>query len=243
MITIHIQTQVQVHTGRNLPTFWGLAKKSLKLDTKSWKVKHLRCTICPYVYRPTFIFLIIIIDYPKKQKLAAEETLPPSIPLVTHDQHSKSIVMNQDAIKLLSTITKPVAVLGICGPYRTGKSYFVSKVLGGDDFEVSHSNDPCTKGIWMSTSVLEFDDHVLIVLDTEGTGAAQASESSSREEVMSILILTTLLSSCLIYNTKGTIKESDVQEMRYEEYLYQDEFRISKKLMPRWKLSDVHEPH
>ena len=156
----------------------------------------------------------IHIEYPKKRKLS-EETHSQSIQLVTHDQESKSIVVNRDAIKLLSSIEKPVAVLGICGPYRTGKSYFLSQVLGGDDFKVSHSRDPCTKGIWMSTSVLEFDDHVLIVLDTEGIGAAQASENS-REEVMSILILVTLLSSCLVYNNKGgALTSSDVQQMRY----------------------------
>ncbi len=68
----------------------------------------------------------------------------------------------------------------------------------------------------MSTNVLEFDDHVLILLDTEGTDAAQESESSSREELMSYLILVTLLSSCLIYNTKGgAFNESDIQQMRY----------------------------
>ena len=146
----------------------------------------------------------------------AEETLPPSIELVTHDQHSKLIVVNPEAKKLLYAITKSVAVLSICGPYRTGKSYFLSRVLGGDDFEVTHSRDPCTKGIWMSTNVLEFDDHVLILLDTEGTDAAQESESSSREELMSYLILVTLLSSCLIYNTKGgAFNESDIQQMRY----------------------------
>ncbi len=165
-----------------------------------------------------FTAFFFVLDYPKQQKLA-EEKLDPSIPLVTHSQHSKSIIVNQEAMRLLRTIIKPVAVLGICGPYRTGKSYFLSQVLGGDDFTVSHSRDPCTRGIWMSTNVLEFDDHVLILLDTEGTDAAQESESSSREEVMSILILVTLLSSCLIYNTKGgAFKESDIQQMRYDIY-------------------------
>ena len=170
--------------------------------------------VCVFFY----CIFVCYIDYPKKRKLA-EESLDPSIPLITHDQQSKSIVVNETAIRLLRTITKPVAVLGICGPYRTGKSYFLSQVLGGDDFTVSHSRDPCTRGIWMSTNVLEFDDHVLILLDTEGTDAAQESESSSREEVMSILILVTLLSSCLIYNTKGgAFKESDIQQMRYDIY-------------------------
>ncbi len=166
--------------------------------------KRLPCIIYAQTYYISCA--IIIIDYPKKRKLA-EETLPPSVPLVAHGQQSKSIVVNPEAMRLLRTIAKPVAVLGICGPYKTGKSYFLSQVLGGDEFTVSHSRDPCTRGIWMSTNVLEFDDHILILLDTEGTDATQASES--------ILILVTLLSSCLIYNTKGTIIETDIQQMRY----------------------------
>ncbi len=68
----------------------------------------------------------------------------------------------------------------------------------------------------MSTSVLEFDDHILLLLDTEGTDAAQANDNSTREDVMSNLILVTLLSSCLIYNTKGgAFNESDIHQMRY----------------------------
>ena len=190
--------------------------------------KLFACIIYICMHRLTMCYNYI--DYPKKQKLA-EETCPPSIPLITRDQHSKSIVVNREAIKLLHTITKPVAVLGICGPYRTGKSYFLSRVLGGDDFTVTHSRDPCTRGIWMSTNVLEFDDHVLILLDTEGMGAAQASESSSREDVMGILVLIILLSSCLIYNTKGVIRESDIQQMRYKHnYTYANQVVIDLRI-------------
>ena len=185
--------------------------------------------VCVFFY----CIFVCYIDYPKKRKLA-EESLDPSIPLITHDQQSKLIVVNETAIRLLRTITKPVAVLGICGPYRTGKSYFLSQVLGGDDFKVSHSMDACTRGIWMSTNVLEFDDHVLILLNTEGIGAAQASESSSREDVMRILTLVTLLSSCLIYNTMmGAIKDTGIQQMRYTKllpYILCSNLSDSKKL-------------
>ncbi len=201
-----------------------------KLDPKKLELKptkhestggqsHIKPAV-PEGYTPLefvhYLYILILFSgYPKKLKLPGKK-FPSSIALITHDeQNVKSIKVDQEAIQLLSTIKKPVAVLSICGPYRTGKSYFLSQVLGGDGFEVSRSMGPCTRGIWMSTSVLEFDDHVLILLDTEGMGAAQASESSSREDVMGILILVTLLSSCLIYNTMGAIRETDVQQMRY----------------------------
>ena len=120
---------------------------------------------------------------------------------------------------MLRRIQKPVAVLGICGPYRSGKSYFGSRFMRSDDFSVSHGFDPCTKGIWMSTSILESEEFAILFLDTEGIGAAQASEASSNEEVMKYLIITALLCSYLIYNTKGAITQEHLYQMRYI-YIY-----------------------
>ena len=135
--------------------------------------------------------------------------------LVTFSPNSRNLVINSQATDLLRTIHKPVAVVGICGPYRSGKSYFMSRLTGSDDFKVSHSMDPCTKGIWISTRFKELEHCTVVALDTEGIGAAQASESSSKDEVMKYLIITTLLCSYLIYNAKGAIEESHLQQMRY----------------------------
>ena len=110
--------------------------------------------------------------------------------------------VNDEAINLLqSLVSKKIAILGICGPYRSGKSYFLSQVIGGKDFEVSHGAATCTRGIWMSTSVLECEELCILVLDTEGAGAAELSEKGSEGEVMKYLIITTLLCSYLIYNS------------------------------------------
>ena len=132
-----------------------------------------------------------------------------------YDGEKRNMTVNPDATDMLRKICKPVAVLGICGPYRSGKSYFGSKFMGSEDFEVSHGFDPCTKGIWMSTSILESEKIAIVFLDTEGIGAAQASEASSNEEVMKYLIITTLLCSYLIYNTKGMISLEHLYQMRY----------------------------
>ena len=138
-----------------------------------------------------------------------------SVSLVKYNEEERKMIVNHDATDMLRRICKPVAVLGICGPYRSGKSYFGSKFMRADDFKVSRGHDPCTKGIRMSTSVLESEEFAIVFLDTEGIGAAQASEASSNEEVMKYLIITALLCSYLIYNTKGMITQDHLNQLRY----------------------------
>ena len=42
-------------------------------------------------------------------------------------------------------------IIGVVGLYRTGKSYFLNRVLLNREngFEISPSINACTKGIWM----------------------------------------------------------------------------------------------
>ena len=72
-----------------------------------------------------------------------------------------------DALELLKTINKPLAVLSICGPYRSGKSYFVSPRLLGSSpagiFQIGRdSMRACTKGIWMATTILECEEFATV---------------------------------------------------------------------------------
>jgi len=69
----------------------------------------------------------------------------------------------------------------------------MSKVAGCNVFEVSDLTDPCTKGIWMSSSILEREDMAVILLDTEGMDAPQ-SDQNIDGEVGLFVILTILLS-------------------------------------------------
>ena len=155
-------------------------------------------------------------------------TLPPALPFIIscqdswnpdtckldsgkeHSQdHSFKVV--EDALELLRTIHKPVAVLSICGPYRSGKSYFMSRLLGCPGaFQLGHGMRACTRGIWMATTILECEHFATIVLDTEGIDAIRASETMA----MSLLTLTTLLSSFLIYNSKKVPQKVDLDKMR-----------------------------
>ena len=117
-----------------------------------------------------------------------------------------------EALKLLESISKPVAVVSINGPFRSGKSYFLSRMLGGKEtFKLGHTTDACTRGIWMATSVLECEEFALVLLDTEGIDATDKRNESG---VTKLLLLTMLLSSTFIYNSKKVPKGRDLKKMR-----------------------------
>ncbi len=155
-------------------------------------------------------------------------SLPPAMPLIIStqdrwDPHSCKLETHQhnsqpqhlqlvtDTLQLLGTINKPVAVLSICGPYRSGKSYFISRLLGRPGaFQLGHRMQACTRGIWMATTVLECEQFVTILLDTEGIDAIRASETMDA----SLLTVTTLLSSYLIYNSMKVPQKVDLDKMR-----------------------------
>lgn len=81
-------------------------------------------------------------------------------------------------------------------------------------FQSSSTSDPCTFGIMMATNVLECEEFIIILLDTEGTDAAKGKQASKHGDVKKSIIFCTLMSSYFIYNTAGAIKEHDLQEMR-----------------------------
>ena len=155
-------------------------------------------------------------------------TLPPALPLIIsrqdrwdpdscklvstqQDGQNHGLQLVEEALELLRTIDKPLAILSICGPYRSGKSYFLSRLLGRPGtFQLGHSMRACTRGIWMATAVLECEEFAIVLLDTEGIDAIGASETMA----MSLLTLTTLLSSYLIYNSKKVPQRVDLDKMR-----------------------------
>ena len=163
-----------------------------------------------------------------RQLSLPDRTLPPALPLIisiqdswnphscklettktdTQDHHLQLV---EATLELLRSIDKPLAVLSICGPYRSGKSYFMSRLLGSPGaFQLGHSMRACTRGIWMATTILECEEFATIFLDTEGIDAVGASETMA----MSLLTLTTLLSSYLIYNSKKVPQKVDLDKMR-----------------------------
>ena len=63
----------------------------------------------------------------------------------------------------------------------------------------------------MSTSVLECDKFAILLLDTVGMESLEASE----EYIVKVLVVTTTISSTLIYNSIGIPERSDLESLRY----------------------------
>ena len=115
------------------------------------------------------------------------------------------------ALDLLKTIKKPIAVLAVAGPCRTGKSYILSRILGiAEAFQLGHSVNSQTMGIWMGTSVLDCEDYCILLLDTEGIDSVAAEATNDAK----ILVTTLLLSSYFIYNSMGIPHNNDLEKMR-----------------------------
>ena len=89
----------------------------------------------------------------------------------------KEIDLNEDALKLLKTITKPVAVLIVSGPCCTGKSYYLSRFLGDRPiFKSSDGIAACTRGMMMATTILECEEFAIVLMDAEATGSIIGEE-------------------------------------------------------------------
>ena len=151
--------------------------------------------------------------------------IPPSVPPVITSKKGSSLQAEKssdsgkfqlqvvpESLEMLESIGKPIAPITICGPYRTGKSYFLSRILGDlEYFKVGHSTETCTRGIWMATTALEFDDFVVVFFDTEGISAIDDTKQFSTN----FLILTAVASSTVIYNTKKPLQLKDIEKLRY----------------------------
>ena len=79
--------------------------------------------------------------------------------------------MNETALNIIKNIKGEIAVFIIVGPHRQGKSFILNSLLDSKSFKVGHTENSCTKGVWMSKLILKHSNnngsfHV-IYLDTE----------------------------------------------------------------------------
>ncbi|XP_071583295.1 guanylate-binding protein 1-like isoform X2 [Heliangelus exortis] len=127
---------------------------------------------------------------------------------------SRGLVVQQEALELLSEVTQPVVVVAITGPYRSGKSYLMNRLAAQrKGFSLGSTVQSHTRGIWMWCVAHPCQPgHTLVLLDTEGLGDTEKGDT--RNDTW-IFVLTLLLSSTLMYNSRGTIDQQALDQLHY----------------------------
>ncbi|GAB5366505.1 hypothetical protein AAMO2058_001149100 [Amorphochlora amoebiformis] len=145
-----------------------------------------------------------------------------------------SFRVTAEAIEALEALqASRLHVICIAGPYRTGKSYLLNRLLNAPSrkgFRVGGSVNACTKGIWMAVVPPEQPDNentppagsregltkdelnkdkATIFLDSEGLGATEKDQEFDAH----MFALCTLLSSTLILNTTGCISNGTIEQL------------------------------
>ena len=134
---------------------------------------------------------------------------------ITADDETGAFSINPAALEVLRSITDDVAVVAIAGLQRTGKSFLLDQLTGGG-FVVGNTQKSCTRGIWMHTMKVARDagaaqsaDMTVIFLDTEGLSSTSRSHTFDAR----VFSLALLLSSYFVYNSRGTIDGSALNDL------------------------------
>ncbi|XP_048881951.1 guanylate-binding protein 1-like isoform X3 [Brienomyrus brachyistius] len=129
-------------------------------------------------------------------------------------ENSGTLRVVPEALSYLMGVRQPVVVVAIVGLYRTGKSYLMNKLAGKQKgFSLGATIQSETKGIWMWCVPHPLKkDHTLVLLDTEGLGDVEKGDPVNDAWIFALAIL---LSSTLVYNSKGAIDNQAVENLQY----------------------------
>ncbi|CAJ0967547.1 unnamed protein product [Ranitomeya imitator] len=155
---------------------------------------------------------------PDTAMLGASAMMDNPVCLIENTKEGK-LMVNPEAVKFLTKIIQPVVVVSIVGLYRTGKSYLMNKLAGAKKgFNLGYNVQAETKGIWMwCVPHPTKPDHVLVLLDTEGLGDVEKGDKKNDIWIFSLAVL---LSSALVYNSKGTIDQDAIDKLKYPSKIF-----------------------
>jgi hypothetical protein len=134
-----------------------------------------------------------------------------ALPFVTVDDDGQFAIA-PEAVELLRGIKGKLVIVSVAGLYRTGKSFLLNLLVGGNGtgFSVGRTVNACTKGIWIWGQPIELEDgSTLLYIDTEGLGSTERGQTHDAR----IFSLALLLSSHFIYNSRGVINGNAIEDL------------------------------
>jgi len=121
------------------------------------------------------------------------------VQFVSTGESGSNLLVNEDVIKILENERRPVTIVSVIGPYRSGKSYLLNRIMGNNNkgFPLGSSVQAKTKGIWLWVGdFFGNPERALILLDTEGL---YDPEKGNATHDMNLFAVALLLSSVFVY--------------------------------------------
>jgi hypothetical protein len=140
---------------------------------------------------------------------AEEASFPYFVPIQIAqptDDHTSLRVTAE--VEKLRTVTTPIALIAVVGPYHSGKSFLLNALTEGTGiFSVGKKTSPETMGVWICrTDIKAQDNSEVWLMDSEGFFGPGVSEDYDAK----VFTLATLLGSMLVYNTIKIIDQQAV---------------------------------
>ncbi|PIK59822.1 amine-terminal domain guanylate-binding protein [Apostichopus japonicus] len=133
----------------------------------------------------------------------------------------KSLTVCTEGLELLQSLKDQLlVVLCIAGPARSGKSFFASQLVEDVNFDVGHGAGSHNTGIWIGVGARPIrignDEARVVILDAEGLGGVNTDGSHTDAKWdHKIFSLCVLLSSYVIYNSKGPPNNDELDKLGF----------------------------
>lgn len=135
---------------------------------------------------------------------------PKAIPLITVDEGG-NLILDPEGENLLKNTVGKISIISVCGPRQSGKSTLSNFLISnsGQGFKLSHDFSYSTAGIWLWGVPISTKDTQIFFLDCQATNELEKCPKSD----MILYALTVLLSSLIVFNSKGVIDEEAIKQL------------------------------